>query len=93
MIAAEMEGVSKMWLSASEKKKILFFIFLIIIWKYVLSNKNLILEYSVVENIKLDCKWESKTRVASFEFKSTSYEFRSTSYEFKSTSYEFKFTS
>ena len=37
--------------------------------------------------------WKSKTRVTSYEFKSSSYEFKSTSCEFKSTSYEFKSTS
>ena len=32
------------------------FHFCIIIWKYFLSNINLIFEYSVLDKIKLDCK-------------------------------------
>ena len=38
-------------------------------------------------------KWKSKTRVTSYDLKSTSCEFKSTNFEFQSTSYEFKSTS
>ena len=41
--------ISQMWMSALNK----IFIFFIIIWKYFLSNINLIFEYSV---LKLECK-------------------------------------
>ena len=46
--------VSQIWTYTLKKKKI--FIFFIIIWKYFLSNVNLIFEYSVLDKIMLDCK-------------------------------------